>query len=107
MSWTRFASHVRLDEGVLLSVEGISKGPKKPAAQPPQWMVRFLPGVTWSAEGRDDGEDFEDDDLMEQQEETRRSGALNEVSFQLSPGDGLGLLGDTNATQILMTLLAG
>jgi ABC-type polysaccharide/polyol phosphate transport system ATPase subunit len=108
MSRTRFASHVELEEGVLLSVEGISKGPKKPPAQPPQWMARFLPGVQWSVAGRDDdSEDFEDDDLMEQESEGKRAGALREVSFQLAPGEGLGLLGDTNATQTLLMLVAG
>jgi ABC-type polysaccharide/polyol phosphate transport system ATPase subunit len=104
MSRTRLASHVRLEEGVLLSVEGISKGPPKPPAQPPQWMARFLPGVRWSAAGAE--EDLEDDDFDEDGE-TRPSGALKEVSFRLGPGAGLGLLGDVVATQTLLTLLAG
>jgi ABC-type polysaccharide/polyol phosphate transport system ATPase subunit len=106
MSRTWLATHVRLQEGVLLSVDGISKAAPKPPAQPPQWMARFLPGVQWSAEGRDSGEDFEDDDL-DHEAEARRAGVLQEVSFELSPGEGLGLVGDTDATQTLMVLLAG
>jgi ABC-2 type transport system ATP-binding protein len=70
-------------------------------------MARFLPGVQWSAEGRDTmEEDFEDDDLDREAEE-RSAGGLKEVSFQLSPGEGLGLVGDTDATQTVMMLLAG
>src|SRR5262245_46093517 len=106
MSRTRLGTHVRLEEGVLLSVEGISKAAPRPPAQPPQWMARFLPGVQWSAEGRDMGEDFEDDDL-DPEAEARQAAALSELSFQLSPGEGLGLIGDTDSTQTAMSLLAG
>ena len=106
MSRSWLAPHVRLQEGVLLSVEGISKAAPKPPAQPPQWMARFLPGVQWSAKGRDSEEDFEDDDL-DDEAEARRAGVLKEVSFQLSSGEGLGLVGDTDATQTVMVLLAG
>jgi ABC-type polysaccharide/polyol phosphate transport system ATPase subunit len=104
MGWARLATHVRLEEDVLLSVEGISKAAPGPPPQPPQWMARFLPGVQWSAAGTE--EDLEDDDFDEDVD-TRRSGVLEEVSFKLAPGEGLGLVGDSVTTQTLLTLVAG
>ena len=105
MGWARLATKgVRLEEHVLLSVEGISKAEPPRAKQPPRWLARVLPGVEWSEAGRDD--DVEDDDLDEEGE-TRPGGVLKEVSFQLSAGEGLGLVGDLEATKTLLMLLAG
>jgi ABC-type polysaccharide/polyol phosphate transport system ATPase subunit len=106
MGRARLASHVQLDQDVLLSVEGISKAEPKPAAQPPRWVARVLPGVQWSAGTGTGEQDWEDDDLDEEGEE-QPAGVLKEVSFELTAGEGLGLVGDPAATRALLRLLAG
>jgi ABC-2 type transport system ATP-binding protein len=105
MGRARLATNdVGLGDAVLLSVEGISRAAPRPPAQPPRWLARVLPGVQWSEAARE--EDLEEDDLDEEGE-SRPAGVLEEVSFQLAPGEGLGLVGDLEATNTLLTLLAG
>ena len=93
-------------ESVVIAVDGVSKAAPKPPAQPPRWLARFLPGVQWSAlADRDDGE--EDDEEEEDEDFKTRKGALEPVSFELSAGEGLGLIGDDRAAKTLLSLLLG
>jgi ABC-type polysaccharide/polyol phosphate transport system ATPase subunit len=105
MSPARLHAHeVGLSENVVVAVEEVSKAAPRPDPQPPRWLARVLPGVQWSALADPDLED-EDDDLDEGV--TRRQGALQPVSFELAAGQGLGLVGNGDATKTLLTLLIG
>jgi ABC-type polysaccharide/polyol phosphate transport system ATPase subunit len=104
----RLLHHETLPDGVLLSVEGVSKTPPRPMPQPPPWLAKVLPGVQLRATtSRDEGMDEEDEDDDYDAEE-REGVALKPISFQLQEGSGLGIVGpDFEAIQALFLMLAG
>jgi ABC-type polysaccharide/polyol phosphate transport system ATPase subunit len=101
--------HTELPDDVLLRVEGLSKAAPQPGYNAPRWVSRVLPGVQWSATGQrqEDIEDEEEDELDDELGEKGREGALQEMTFDLAPGEGLGLIGNERAGKTLFTLLAG
>jgi ABC-type polysaccharide/polyol phosphate transport system ATPase subunit len=108
MAWAQLHSrHAGLAEDVVISVQGLSKAEPRPAPQPPRWLARVLPGVQWSAAAEQLGDDEDDDDVEDDDFLPRRKGALKEVSFELGPGEGLGLIGDQAAAKTVLSLLAG
>jgi ABC-type polysaccharide/polyol phosphate transport system ATPase subunit len=104
-----------LPEGVLISVQGVSKAPPLPLPMPPRWLARLLPGVQWSAgagdrerdlEGDDSGDD--DDDMDDYDPDERVGVAFKEFSFDVSAGEGLGLVGpDFQVSQALLFMITG
>lgn len=103
-SWLH-AHEVALAEDVVVAVEGVSKAAPRPEPQPPRWLARVLPGVKWSALNDPNLEDLEEE--LEEAGATRRAGALEDVSLEVRAGEGLGLVGDRDATKTLLTLLIG
>ena len=104
--------HNELPEGVLISVQAVSKAPPLPLPMPPKWLARLLPGVEWSARAEDQGgdpEDDEEDDDMDDYDADERVGvAFKEFSFDVSTGEGLGLVGpDFQVTQELLFMITG
>lgn len=106
MSRTLLHTHgARLSEDIVLAVEGVSRAARRGDPQPPRSLARLLPGVQWSVAG-DRSDDEDDDDELDEMIQRRRKGVLKEVSFELAPGQGLGLVGD-DATTTLLGLLIG
>jgi ABC-type polysaccharide/polyol phosphate transport system ATPase subunit len=103
--------HEQLPEGVLISVQGVSKAPPRPLPMPPKWMTPLLPGVQWSARSDDQGGDPEedgDDDFDDYDPDERVGVAFKEFSFDVSVGEGLGLVGpDFQVTQALLFMIIG
>ena len=123
--------HAELPDGVLVSLEGVSKAPPVPMPQPPRWLARFLPGLEWSAAatlkdrptkldgeervpGRrlyDDGgdSDDEDDEMGDDFDAEERPGvAFKKLDFSVSAGGGLGLVGpDFQVTQTILFMITG
>src|SRR5262245_42646493 len=98
--------HAELPEGVLLSVEGRPKAEPRPRRQPPRWLARLLPGVQWSATVTPDtDEDVDDDEDLDSPETLGQRATLKEVSFTVSAGEGIALVGDNDATKTLLKLL--
>src|SRR2546429_627603 len=97
---------ISLPENVLISVTGVSKAAPRPEPQPPPWLARFLPGVKWSAVPTEDVDDDTDDSDLDE-DEGSSSGLLQEVSFEVAAGSGLGLVGDVPTTRTLLRLLVG
>ena len=109
MAHLDFLHHVDLPEDVLVSWEDAGKAPPAPMPQPPRWLVRFLPGLEWSAtaddSGGDDDEEGDDDDF---DPEERTGVAFKAFEFSVTGGEGLGLVGpDFEVTQTLLFMLAG
>jgi ABC-type polysaccharide/polyol phosphate transport system ATPase subunit len=109
----RSHQHVEIPEGVLLSVQEITRAGKRPAPELPPWLRRVLPksGVAGQvvALGPDrideEEEDPDDDDDFVREDE---GAALSAISFDLRPGDGLGLAGnDSAATLTLRRIITG
>ena len=103
--------HAELPDGVLVSVEGVSKAPPAPMPQPPKWLARFLPGMEWSAAADDGGGDPDDDDDDgddDFDEEERLGVAFKKLDFSVSAGQGLGLVGpDFQVTQTILFMITG
>jgi ABC-type polysaccharide/polyol phosphate transport system ATPase subunit len=101
----------QLPEDVLISVQGVSKDPPLPLPVPPRWAARLLPGLQWSARSEDqDGDpgDDEDDDMDDYDPEERVGVAFKEFSFDVAPGEGVGLVGpDFQVTQALLFMIVG
>jgi ABC-type polysaccharide/polyol phosphate transport system ATPase subunit len=109
----RSRPHVEIPEGVLLSVQEITRAEKRPEPQLPPWLRRILPksGVAGQvvALGPDrideEEEDPDDDDDSVPEDEGAK---LSPISFDLRPGDGLGLVGnDGAATLTLRRIITG
>jgi len=102
--------HAELPDGVLVSVEGVSKAPPVPMPQPPRWLARFLPGLEWSAAADNEGgdPDDEDDDFDDFDPEERLGVAFKKLDFSVSAGGGLGLVGpDFQVTQAILFIITG
>src|SRR5437879_10346662 len=102
--------HAELPDGVLVSLEGVSKAPPVPMPQPPKWLARFLPGLEWSAAADDGGGDPDDDDDDDDDfdEEERPGVAFKKFDFSVSAGQGLGLVGpDFPVTQLILFMITG
>ena len=104
--------HAELPDGVLVSLEGVSKAPPEPMPQPPRWLARFLPGLEWSAAARDDdggNPDDEDADFGDDFDAEERPGvAFKELNLSVSAGGGLGLVGpDFQVTQTILFMITG
>ena len=112
----RLSSGHRADipEDVLLSVQSVSRAAPRPDPEVPRWLKAVLPksGLAGQLPGtggrlRDDDEDDPDDEDEDFVEEAERS-ALRELSFDLGPGEGLGIVGpDKTATLALLRILSG
>jgi ABC-type polysaccharide/polyol phosphate transport system ATPase subunit len=93
----------QLADGILLSVQGISRAAPRPDPAPPGWLARILPGVHFSTEP-----DEEEDEVAEEPEEaTGPSSPLDELSFDIAAGEGVGLLGDGNSAELILRMLSG
>ncbi len=98
-----------LPPDVLLSVQGVSRDVVSRIPQPPRWLARILPksgiaGQTALAGDMDDDED--DDDDEEEVDGAQRT--LNEISFDVRAGEGVGILGpNQDACKVLLQILFG
>ncbi len=101
---------VELPDGVVVSVQGISRAPAAPPPDVPRWLKKVLPksGLAGKgAIGRDmDDADDPDDELVDGFGAEERA-PLHELSFELRPGEGLGILGGGSEVGTLMRILIG
>jgi lipopolysaccharide transport system ATP-binding protein len=97
-----------LPAGVLLSVQGVSRTVIPKVPQPPKWLSRFLPksglaGQTILEADIDDEDDDDDDDEVLGGQRT-----LNDISFDVRSGEGVGILGpNQDACKVLLQILFG
>jgi ABC-type polysaccharide/polyol phosphate transport system ATPase subunit len=107
----RASHHVELPEGVILSVQGVSRAAPRPEPEAPAWLKRVLPksglaGSLGPDRYVDEEEDNPDDDEDEFGDEV--SSPLNELSFEVAAGQGVGIVGPAKkATLTLLRILSG
>jgi ABC-type polysaccharide/polyol phosphate transport system ATPase subunit len=97
-----------LPEGVVLSVQGISRAQSPPEAELPRWLARLLPksGIAGQFGAVDTGIEEDEEEEDDEEEEFDLHSALSEVSFDVRTGQGLGLAGpDRTATMTLLRIL--
>jgi ABC-type polysaccharide/polyol phosphate transport system ATPase subunit len=94
---------------VLLSVQGISRAASMPTRDLPRWVKRLLPKSGLAGKGANtqdfDDADNPDDEMLDTGWE--ENAALDEISFDLKGGEGLGVLGTGDARATLMRILIG
>jgi ABC-type polysaccharide/polyol phosphate transport system ATPase subunit len=101
-------THANLTDGIILSVESVSKAPPRPMPQPPRWLARFLPGVRWSATAGAETDVEDEDEELDDEDPGRRAMPLKELSFEIAAGRGLGVVGpDQDAARTLSLILTG
>jgi ABC-type polysaccharide/polyol phosphate transport system ATPase subunit len=94
---------VELPEGIVLSVQGISRAAPRPDPAPPPWLARILPGVQFTPEA-----DEEEDEVVDEPDEpTSSSSVLAEISFDVPAGGGVGLVGDGSSAETILRMLSG
>ncbi len=112
MLHSRSQQHVDdLPEGVLLSVQGVSRVVVPEIPQLPKWLGRILPksGIAGQTTLPEDDEDEDDENALDDDEEVSAERlALNEISFDVRAGEGVGIVGpDQAARKVLLQILLG
>jgi homopolymeric O-antigen transport system ATP-binding protein len=108
----RHHHHDELPPGVLLSVQGVSRIEVARMPEIPGWLRRVLPksGIAGQATlDRDDLIDEEDEDALDDEEEFEEEPlTLNEISFDVRGGEGVGIVGpNQQARRALLEILFG
>jgi ABC-type polysaccharide/polyol phosphate transport system ATPase subunit len=107
--------HVELPPDVLLSVQGVSRVAVSRMPEIPKWLVRVLPksgiaGQT-SLDPNDLIDDEDDDDALDDDDEDEFDAeplTLNEISFDVRAGEGVGIVGpNQQARKALLQILFG
>jgi ABC-type polysaccharide/polyol phosphate transport system ATPase subunit len=106
------AEAASLPEDVMLSVEGISRALPPPMKDLPRWLARFLPKSGLAGRTGPEIEDLLMDDEDEDEDDDDYLGedgaALQQLSFELRRGEGMGIVGeDRNAISTLVRILIG
>jgi ABC-type polysaccharide/polyol phosphate transport system ATPase subunit len=99
-----------LPPGVLLSVEGVSRDVIPRIPSPPRWLSRFLPksGLAGQTALAADAYEDEEDDDDDEEEDSGGPRTLNEISFEVRAGEGIGILGpNQDACRVLLQILFG
>ena len=106
------AEAAALPADVVYSVQAVSRALPPPFRPVPPWLARVLPksGLAGSGDRGDDTamDDEDGDDEIDDEFEEEESATLHEVSFDLHPGEGMGIVGaDRNAITTLVRILIG
>jgi ABC-2 type transport system ATP-binding protein len=106
-------SRVELPEGVVLSLQGVSRAAREGEPELPRWLKRVLPKGGLAGKGartRDMDDADNPDDEFGPDFSIEERDALQEISFDLHAGEGLGLLGSgsvAGAHSVLQRILIG
>src|SRR5919198_3148118 len=108
-SGSRHHAH-ELPEGVLLSVQDVSRSVAPEIAPLPRWLARILPksGIAGQTTLADDFDDEEDPDDDEEEEAVELRSTLHEISFDVRAGEGVGIVGpNQSARKALLQIIFG
>jgi homopolymeric O-antigen transport system ATP-binding protein len=105
--------HDELPPGVLLSVQGVSRIEVPQMPEIPGWLKRILPKSGIAGQTTLDADDLiddeDDEDALDDDDDFEAEPlALNEISFDVRGGEGVGIVGpDQNARKVLLEILFG